>query len=365
MIIDKIVTRYFANTTSENSHYKAWDLCYNFFRNYKEIKRDNKLKDNACLNITAYLSSMGVYNAHLNKTNYLIHRGAINIILKSRYDVLWEYDINDTKLFKWCKQLIIDLNTELIQYYSRVCEGIDDLTNLTSHLIMGSMGCLPAFDKYFINGIDFYGFEKHTFCDEAIDEVYSFYKSYQKQFYNIFSSLDKQIPIMRIIYMFFWQSGYLSRITSNISAEAMDLLSSNSFEYMRMKSSIKLQSNKTNGKTYERKVSKSYVNDVPVWKLVKDAAEELLSFSVDDMYNHFRINNIDINYETLFIIFKMCSVNSSQRINWAVNQRERVSDGKYDFLYENSDDSYELYSPVKHGMWRIVKMNGDFIVTST
>ena len=86
--------------------------------------------------------------------DYKVHNDAIEII-KNYYQLRQEYFSELPK-----KQLVFDLFNELSTYYSKqkYFKGIEEhkvtpTDTLIFKIILGTLGCLPAFDRYFNIGL--------------------------------------------------------------------------------------------------------------------------------------------------------------------------------------------------------------------
>jgi hypothetical protein len=93
-------------------------------------------------------------------------------------------------------------------------------TTLITKIILGIYGISPAFDSYFINGLDLYNkkwgnisgkkftpntFKNHKRFSEAYSQILDFYNANKKLVDRL--SDKYKIPPMRIIDMYFWELG--------------------------------------------------------------------------------------------------------------------------------------------------------------
>ncbi|MEZ4908223.1 MAG: hypothetical protein R2771_11435 [Saprospiraceae bacterium] len=110
------------------------------------------------LHLAFYLASWGMYrgSSGLLQKNHTIHRETVNIILKYKHlqcSKNKEVGINDL-------EDIINLIKELQDHYrsitfikDNVKKHINPTDTLISKTILGTLGCLPAMDRYFIDGV--------------------------------------------------------------------------------------------------------------------------------------------------------------------------------------------------------------------
>ena len=125
----------------ENHRYKSWEHCYNAFGN------KNELPDVLALHLGFYLASWGMYrgSSKLLQKDYKIHKNAVTIIL-SHYHLRDIVINNLLPEIKSVEHVIKDLS----HFYSE--EKITPTDTLISKIILGTLGCLPAFDRYFNMG---------------------------------------------------------------------------------------------------------------------------------------------------------------------------------------------------------------------
>jgi len=57
-----------------------------------------------------------------------------------------------------------------------------------------------------------------------------------------------------------------------------------------------------------------------------------------------------------------CCVNQQSRVNFPGNDKERIANSKYDFLYRVGRGQITLYKPEIHGQWEIAKIDDKFVV---
>jgi hypothetical protein len=91
----------------------------------------------------------------------------------------------------------------------------DDISNiLLTKILMGTLGCAPAYDRFFVEGIKSLGFSTGNFNLKSLDKLINFYRKNSDRLEKIRNSLhvDKSnliYPQMKLIDMGFWQIGYV------------------------------------------------------------------------------------------------------------------------------------------------------------
>ncbi len=298
----------------EHHRYKSWEPCYNFFQNeyekiknifqenHKNTKEDDELVDHACLHLSFYLASWGMYRGSgflLNK-DYKCHKYALEVLVDEEYYDLWDLNFNtlsedDNKIplifelkdkikaaygnnLKEAEKVkyLFDLNLDYKEYLVEKKEINDELVNkfvdgtkskinikeysikkdgkdwkiihekkkkayrieetggklkvyknqsinptdtLISKILMGTMGCVPAYDRLFINGLKEKKLDteknnkfSYHFNETSFKKLVEFCKNNKKEIEEIQKYILKNrkiaYPIMKIIDMYFWYIGF-------------------------------------------------------------------------------------------------------------------------------------------------------------
>ena len=102
----------------------------------------------------------------------------------------------------------------------------------------------------------------------------------------------------------------------------------------------------------------------PVLQMVKEAVEafggKTTNIAVRDWISqkYPGTNKSTIGCQTI-----VATVNHPSRIHYQCNQKPRIADGHYDFLFRPATGEIELYDPVRHGIWEIAEQeNGTLVV---
>lgn len=110
------------------------------------------------LNLGFYLSSYGMYRGptFIFKRDYKIHKEIVKRILEEKYDILWDYDPLKDKEHK-AEDLIFNKKDGIFYKIKEAYEKIDPqftpTNTLITRILMGTYGCIPAFDDFFKKGI--------------------------------------------------------------------------------------------------------------------------------------------------------------------------------------------------------------------
>ena len=83
---------------------------------------------------------------------------------------------------------------------------------LITKILMGTLGCVPAYDRYFVDGIKEYNIKPACFSQKSIQSLAMFYAGNEKLFEETRTRLriqegDIEYPQMKLLDMGFWQIG--------------------------------------------------------------------------------------------------------------------------------------------------------------
>ena len=202
-----------------NGRYKSWEHCYQLF--YDVIK-NNKKKDNdyLALNLAFYLASWGMYrgSTFLLQKDYKIHCAAVDIIVKKEYKDLLEIKCKDL-IDK--TELLFSLVNELEKYYDdirnqvarnkRKVESKASLSKtLLTKVLMGTLGCVPAYDRYLLTGLKTTGIAPQIFNEKSIKKICQFYIDNESDLEKVRKNLkigSIKYPQMKLIDMGLWNKG--------------------------------------------------------------------------------------------------------------------------------------------------------------
>ena len=203
-VIEKYIS---SNLQDTNNRYKSWEHCYQAFGKRTESN------DLLALHLGFYLASWGMYrgSSGLLWKDYKIHCNAVEII-KDHYNLRQE-----TSSELPSKEEIFDLFEKLSEYYSQITYlkggGLNNITpthTLISKIILGTLGCLPACDRYF--SIGFSNKEYFTINVRNIEEIINDANEKNSEIKISQHWVEQKTgigyPIMKIIDMYYWQKGF-------------------------------------------------------------------------------------------------------------------------------------------------------------
>jgi hypothetical protein len=200
---------------SSRSH--SWSHCYQAFC---EKKDENFLS----LHLGFYLASWGMYrgSSGLLQKDYTVHHGAVEIIRKAEYTDLHftrENRIDLSKEEELISKMLM-LKKELEEYYERIkylkdgekqSKKVTATETLISKIMLGSLACVPAYDRFFIDGLRAGGIKGLSFSKKSLQSLFQFIRIHEEALREIQTNLyekDKvHYPIMKLVDMYFWMCG--------------------------------------------------------------------------------------------------------------------------------------------------------------
>jgi hypothetical protein len=218
MKITPIIKKYVTALVEDDYHrYRSWDNCHQAFNTPEQTEIHT-------LELAFYLASWGMYrgSSGLLQKNHRIHKGAVDIIFSSAgrsVQCNTQLEVGRNMISN-----ILNLKEELARHYGSIfftkgaskAKAISTTDTLLSKVMLGTLGCVPAYDRYFINGLKLSGMKHSSFDSLSLNELLDFAAQHQadiKASQDLVQTLtQKHYPLMKILDMYFWQIGYDSAI---------------------------------------------------------------------------------------------------------------------------------------------------------
>lgn len=216
LILESSVKFYDTLKKDENGRYRSWEHCYSNFINARDNK--NAELDYLSLQLAFYLASWGMYrgSSFLLQKDYKIHIPVVKELLKEEYDPLAGIDCVELKREE-NQRLLEKINAFLDEYYSNIRDEVKNIkvrnqlsSTLITKILMGTLGCVPAYDRYFISGIKKQKVASGNYNMKSIGQLVDYYESNIVELENIRKDMKVNgmaYPQMKILDMAFWQIG--------------------------------------------------------------------------------------------------------------------------------------------------------------
>jgi hypothetical protein len=216
MSIHKKIQAFHTEMAGEHHRYRSWEHCYVYFhKNTADVIAADR--DHAALQLGFYLASWGMYRGSscLLQYGYTVHRGVIDLFVAPRFCALRKREFGaadeDTKLV----QLILEAASGIRETYRPFApqsESRQASDTLVTKVILGTFGCLPACDRYFIGGWRSSGLEYSYVNSRFIERVLGFCRGHLVEFRDEQTRIEQEggprYPLMKLVDMYFWEIGY-------------------------------------------------------------------------------------------------------------------------------------------------------------
>ena len=150
---------------SPNGRWKSWEHCYTVFLLHKGNKLSDGDANYLALNLGFYLASWRMYrgSSFILSRDYKIHIPAVKALMNPEYLRLWDIKCADYLTDNNGLGQLMSVSYDLLDIYSQIrdevavesgkAEPSAELSQtLITKILMGVMGCVPAYDTYFIKG---------------------------------------------------------------------------------------------------------------------------------------------------------------------------------------------------------------------
>ncbi len=229
-----------------DTRYKSWEWCYSAFcegrEKYKKADEDEKKKivDYLALHLAFYLASWGMYrgSSFLLQRDYKTHIPAVKILLAEKYDSLVGYVPSDHNLdndvnliFEKCNGLYDIISNSYTRENDRGDWEDRPSDTLITKILMGTLGCVPAFDRFLKRGIQWlkqthkskFGSLRQTIENKGttFSELVKFAVA-NKDSLKI-ENADIEYPVMKCVDMFFWQIGFELDLVDQLKTKSNNL----------------------------------------------------------------------------------------------------------------------------------------------
>ncbi len=208
--------RFYCDLTSDpNGRYRSWEHCFvQFGRARKNDSPDFELLS---LHLAWYLASWGMLRggAFLLQKDYRVHIPAVKILLEKRYDPLFAIESKNL-LRRENSDLLFLLSSRLEEYYDGVRKSVKNaqLQNevsetLITKILLGTLGCVPAYDRYFKAGVRKTKVASGNFSLLSVRDLARFYQDNLNSLETVRNKMTvdgMDYPQMKILDMGFWQA---------------------------------------------------------------------------------------------------------------------------------------------------------------
>lgn len=216
-LISAAQTFYDDARANENGRSRSWEHCYRVFRDARTDPSPDC--DYLSLHLAFYLASWGMYrgSSFLLQKDYKVLVPIVEEILKPEYDCLFGVACADLRESE-VKDRLENLNKYIAKHFEPIRDEVagrkvasDVSPVLITKILMGTLGCVPAYDRFFVDGIKKYKVTTQEYSLESVRKLAKFYEAHNDRLEEARRGMrteDLTYPQMKLLDMGFWQVGF-------------------------------------------------------------------------------------------------------------------------------------------------------------
>ena len=216
-LINAAQTFYDDARANENGRSRSWEHCYRVFRDARTDPSPDY--DYLSLHLAFYLASWGMYrgSSFLLQKDYKVLVPIVEEVLKPEYDCLFGVACADVR------EPEVQLMLETV--YDYIADHFDPIREeiagrkvttpvspvLITKILMGTLGCVPAYDRFFQDGIAKYKMTTQEYSLNSVLKLVEFYEAHNDRLEEARHGMrteDLTYPQMKLLDMGFWQIGF-------------------------------------------------------------------------------------------------------------------------------------------------------------
>lgn len=216
-LISAAQTFYDDARVNENGRSRSWEHCYRVFRDARtDLSPDC---DYLSLHLAFYLASWGMYrgSSFLLQKDYKVLSPIVEEILKPEYDCLFGLACTDLRNNDVRAQLK-KLSDDIADYFDEIRKEVRGRAVASSvspvlitKILMGTLGCVPAYDRFFQVGVATYKVTTQEYSRNSLLKLVDFYEEHNDRLEEARRGMrtdDLIYPQMKLLDMGFWQIGF-------------------------------------------------------------------------------------------------------------------------------------------------------------
>jgi hypothetical protein len=193
-IAELLIRRFSHIEKNDRSSDHQWGHCFKYFSGKPN---DHDL---GCLHLGFYLASWGMYrgSARIRDFDHLIHEPIVKEVLLPKYDPLRGASFEGISEHL---PLIWELRKKIEKSYP---DSITVTETLLTKILMGTLGCVPAYDRYLKAGLAKEGIVQ-TFSEKGFRALLTRCKTQSEGFLE--AHKQTKYPVMRLVDMYYFAVG--------------------------------------------------------------------------------------------------------------------------------------------------------------
>lgn len=209
----------------KNARFRSWEHCYKCFHDARDKVAVDY--DYLCLQLAFYLASWGMYrgSSFLLQKDYKVHEPVVKELLDSKYNCLFGLECKMLKNNE-VQEKLQELESFMKDKYKEIRKDVYERmrkdtkkegaknelsTVLITKILMGTFGCVPAYDRFFIDGVTELSVATGKYSKESRQSLADFYEKNREKLEaakNNMKVYDLPYPQMKLLDMAFWQIGF-------------------------------------------------------------------------------------------------------------------------------------------------------------
>ena len=152
-------------------------------------------------------------NSFLLQHAYSVHLGVVDCLASQTFAPLWGADVGSKAEHASLAPTILAAVESVREAYRPFGEPTD---TLVTKVLLGTVGCLPACDRFFIDGFKRAGFSYSRLNARFVDRILQFCSDnvadLRAEQARIKATSGVIYPFMKLADMYFWQIGYKASV---------------------------------------------------------------------------------------------------------------------------------------------------------
>ena len=217
-LISAAQTFYDDARANENGRSRSWEHCYRVFRDARTDPSPDY--DYLSLHLAFYLASWGMYrgSSFLLQKDYKVLSPIVEEVLKPEYDCLFGLACTDLRNSDVVRAQLKKLSEYIPNYFRPMRDQVAGRKVespvspvLITKILMGTLGCVPAYDRFFVDGIKKYKVTTQEYSTNSVLKLVDFYEAHNDRLEEARRGMrvgDLIYPQMKLLDMGFWQIGF-------------------------------------------------------------------------------------------------------------------------------------------------------------
>lgn len=216
-LISAAQTFYEDARANENGRSRSWEHCYRVFRDARTDPSPDY--DYLSLHLAFYLASWGMYrgSSFLLQKDYKVLVPIVDKVLKPEYDCLFGIACEGLREHE-VQERLKKLRDDIAEHFGPIRDEVagrkvasDVSPVLITKILMGTLGCVPAYDRFFQDGVATYKVTTQEYSLESVRKLAKFYEAHNDRLEEARRGMqtdDLIYPQMKLLDMGFWQVGF-------------------------------------------------------------------------------------------------------------------------------------------------------------